>query len=1529
MSSSGEPAGGGGEEASSPAATASASPPARATTAPSPATLKKSTTSVLSPNSKGSMQKSVTLTFGNISPANSSQVSEQLEQSLQTHKGKEKEETDGPPDTPGGRGSGSAGGSRVFADDSGRQLSQVSRLANSLRFSECLESAGSSQPSQSQPDAAGGGGEGTSTSAQQNGAAAAGVVSPSAASPYRSPGGGGETAGSPYGAETAPTPVLAALGGEAAPGSPSSASAASPAASPFFMGPSPKASGAGAEEDAALRSLAAEEAGARGGVGSALSSCSPQAAESRRATAERSMSTQCALDFRYTAGGSINPALGHEVLRLTAGAPAREGTSGSGGVRRESVQSTENGGGSTAGGGGRMNHERASAYCKKSPLNASQSSSILHRRPSIGSSRGGMGVGSRQGSLEGGGEGGGSRKRILHGGASTPNLRKTSGGERGNLPSTSGGRRTLGGGSRSGVGMGGLGPLSQAEPGRRGRSRQRPERPATPRHHIMASSEVPALDERLQTETVRGELQKDYMQSLPPPPVGPFPFRNAPQNRPRPAPLAHSSQPRDPPRLSSLHAGGGGGGGQSPLGEAAAVAAAYMPSGASGAADTDREKAPPSAERSPTSRDTERETHRASELAPLQMAAEGDRGTERDGHTKATGGTGGRGAPSAASSPLPLPVQLRSLLTGGSRFQCAICEEVFHVALAKFVASGRADFAEVHKYLDDSPWATDFAQRQLPSQALSHQGGRHGPGRQNSAQSLCYGTARIPLEKLCAGILCPFHMLHRRRYTLLVQVKLAQVGRIARNDSVFSELSLLEQTLRAELPSYESRMQTELRRRHDGILSAVREALVEEAQHLVRHWEGRAASLDGEIDDTIRQLQRRQSEELVQEAESLEDLKQAHLAQPKFSSELIAMIASEPRMYDTRRFSDVVKVNEIGREIEKEQRCAYQTKLEAAMTNKLQWFVSKQNKKLSGLVDKLVRHRKELLGQVERDRELLIGRVRTAMLRLDREMAEERRVLSRGFSEHAHKLPVLLERVPKRLTKEKGVPLRERGVTMGTFLRSAPSSFRFGPFDLSGADPDLEEERGICACLGHLIAAIFGQGEKGIRTRLAGACGECLACFTLNRIVMGEPIAQALPPPSNSMQHHPDLNSALAQGGASRGRSQAGRLSRAATSCGSLRAGGGGGGSLHGGTSSAWGRPQPSVALSLSHLSQGSHTQTGELLAAHSGKGHRELMLRWVLPGVFCPARRHLEGGANASGGSSGLAFINSDNAGGRNGGGGEGDIPPSTLWSCDWCRRDTTPQTACIVPLDNDVPHQVLRAFDRFSLDTVVNLRHQMTTVASREKSRSRPSTAKRRGQQGASDVPHSFSKGVVPGHTASLSAYRTGWAGLGGPTKVRWTYACCSWRCARLCVESFSPAQTKERRQKTIDLLETRRVLGLWNTLGSLQPQVIVQSGEGRGGHVSALALTEGRGDGEERGEEGEEATANVLTLGAVAEALGGSGAEGEEDVDREDGSGYEGEEGGKGGSRRGSGEETEGPLRIGQGDPVEIPLGVNQMH
>uniref|UniRef100_A0A0G4F807 Uncharacterized protein n=1 Tax=Chromera velia CCMP2878 TaxID=1169474 RepID=A0A0G4F807_9ALVE len=308
MSSRGEPAGEGVEDASSPSATASTFPPATATTAPSPATLKNSTTSVLSHNS----QKSVTLTLGNISPANSSQVSEQLEQSQQTHKGKEKEETDGPLDSPGGRGSGSAGGSRVFADDSGRQLSQVSELANSLRFSERLESAGSSQPSLSQPDAAGGGGEGTSTPAQRNGVAGAGVVSRFAASPYRSPGGGGQTAGSPYGAETALTPVLAPVGGEAAPGSPSSASAASPAASSFFTGPSPKASGAGAEEEAALRRLAPEEGGARGGVGSALSSCSPQAAESRRATAERSMSTQCALDFRYTAGGSINPALGYE-----------------------------------------------------------------------------------------------------------------------------------------------------------------------------------------------------------------------------------------------------------------------------------------------------------------------------------------------------------------------------------------------------------------------------------------------------------------------------------------------------------------------------------------------------------------------------------------------------------------------------------------------------------------------------------------------------------------------------------------------------------------------------------------------------------------------------------------------------------------------------------------------------------------------------------------------------------------------------------------------------------------------------------------------------------------------------------------------------------------------------------------------------------------------------------------------------------------------------------------------------------------
>uniref|UniRef100_A0A0G4HD50 Uncharacterized protein n=1 Tax=Chromera velia CCMP2878 TaxID=1169474 RepID=A0A0G4HD50_9ALVE len=105
-----------------------------------------------------------------------------------------------------------------------------------------------------------------------NGAAAAGVVSPSAASPYRSLGGGGETAGSPYGAETALTPVLAAVGGKAAPGSPFSTSAASPAAFPFFIGPSPspKVSGASAEEDAALRSLALEEGGPRGGGGSAL-----------------------------------------------------------------------------------------------------------------------------------------------------------------------------------------------------------------------------------------------------------------------------------------------------------------------------------------------------------------------------------------------------------------------------------------------------------------------------------------------------------------------------------------------------------------------------------------------------------------------------------------------------------------------------------------------------------------------------------------------------------------------------------------------------------------------------------------------------------------------------------------------------------------------------------------------------------------------------------------------------------------------------------------------------------------------------------------------------------------------------------------------------------------------------------------------------------------------------------------------------------------------------------------------------------
>merc|ERR1719262_275628 len=130
---------------------------------------------------------------------------------------------------------------------------------------------------------------------------------------------------------------------------------------------------------------------------------------------------------------------------------------------------------------------------------------------------------------------------------------------------------------------------------------------------------------------------------------------------------------------------------------------------------------------------------------------------------------------------------------------------------------------------------------------------------------------------------------------------------------------------------------------------------------------------------------------------------------PHYSTALLELFDSEPKMMKSRAFNEALRVIDAGKVIERAENDKFHSDLAREKSLKVSWKVCQQMRQFNGVVDKMQRHRRQKQAQRETDKGRLRLRVHAGMQRLERDQREELRKLRQYLQKHCFRVRKLVE----------------------------------------------------------------------------------------------------------------------------------------------------------------------------------------------------------------------------------------------------------------------------------------------------------------------------------------------------------------------------------------------------------------------------------------------------------------------------------------------------------------------------------------
>jgi len=261
-----------------------------------------------------------------------------------------------------------------------------------------------------------------------------------------------------------------------------------------------------------------------------------------------------------------------------------------------------------------------------------------------------------------------------------------------------------------------------------------------------------------------------------------------------------------------------------------------------------------------------------------------------------------------------------------------------------------------------------------------------------------------------------FHQEAFRRYQLLWRVrKLAAQNQ--RPEVLYKQVAKMDANAESQTQKFLDALQEVVSRRQQVTLIEVRKALMGEAQTLMELWDAEAMDLDQRIEQGIVELQRRQDDSLFNEKNGVfkEIEKSYENKKPHYSTALLELFDSEPKMMKSRAFNEALRVIDAGKAIERAENDKFHSDLAREKSLKVSWKVCQQMRQFNGVVDKMQRHRRQKQAQRDTDKGRLRLRVHAGMQRLERDQREELRKLRQHLQKHCFRIRKLVESAGQKL----------------------------------------------------------------------------------------------------------------------------------------------------------------------------------------------------------------------------------------------------------------------------------------------------------------------------------------------------------------------------------------------------------------------------------------------------------------------------------------------------------------------------------